>query len=218
MDFSAKKAVLFDLDGTLIDTLADITASVNHTMECLGYPQCTLEQVRSYIGNPAPMLLRSAMPQGASDDDVQKALSIHIPFYEAHSMEQTACFPGAQEFCRYLHERGVKIGLITNKVQPTSEVMMSHYFGGIPFDLIWGNDGKRKTKPDPESGALACVTLGVKPSDVLFVGDGDTDMAFAAKCGFTACGVSWGYRSPDVLRKYGADLIVDSFAELQAMF
>ena len=106
--------------------------------------------------------------------------------------------------------------MITNKTESQAAYLMRHYFPETAFAIIWGNNDFRPLKPSPESGALACETLGLQPEVILFIGDGDTDIKFAVNSGFQSCGVSWGYRDPQLLRELGADFLIDSYDELLA--
>ena len=112
-------------------------------------------------------------------------------------------------------KKGKKIGVISNKTETTSQKIVRHYFPAYDWEFVWGNNWQRPLKPSLEAGHLACETLGLQPNEIMYVGDGDTDMEFASKMGFIAAGVTWGYRDPDQLLAAGADFLVDSFAELQ---
>ena len=217
MNLQKVKAVLFDLDGTLLDTVRDIGACVNDIMRRYGYPEGTYEQICARVGHGARDLVRDSAPAGTDDAVIDKMWQEYVAHYRENCTGITAYYPGVQELLAFLQGRGLLLGVITNKTQATAERVMHHYFPDVAFDILWGNNGERPLKPSPESGALACATLGVAPDQVLFVGDGDTDMAFASTCGFIGCGVTWGYRDRATLRRCGADFLVESFTELQNM-
>ena len=127
---------------------------------------------------------------------------------------QTTRYPGASEILKKLTALGFRVGMITNKTEYQAAYLMHHYFPDTDFEILWGNNGIRPLKPSPESGKLACETLGLQPEEILFVGDGDTDIKFAVNNGFVACGVKWGYRDPELLRQLGAEIVLNCFDEL----
>ena len=111
------------------------------------------------------------------------------------------------------------MAVISNKTERTSQKVVSHYFSDIPWEFVWGNNGQRPLKPSREAGDLACAALGLQPDEIVYVGDGDTDMQFASAMGFVAAGVTWGNRTREQLIEAGADFLADSFEELyQIMF
>lgn len=215
MELQKVKAVLFDLDGTLLDTIHDIGACLNEAMRRYGYPERTIEEHKTFVGHGARDLVRDALPAGAADEVIDSVWHEYVPLYREHCTRDTKVYPYVPELLAYLTAHGYQIGVITNKTQPTAEKIMAHYLPQAHFEILWGNNGERPLKPSLESAELACKTLGVTPEQVLFVGDGDTDMAFASKAGFIACGVTWGYRPAQTLRDTGADMLIDSYEELQ---
>lgn len=217
MDLRKVKAVLFDLDGTLLDTAKDIGTCLNEVMCRYGYPARDLKDAPSFIGHGRSVMMQLALPEGVPADVASKIADEYAEHYRANCARFTEYYPGTREFLDFLRDSGYVTGMITNKTQETADKIVAAYFPGNDFAILWGNNGVRPLKPSPESGKLACETLGLKPEEILFVGDGDTDMEFASGAGFIACGVPWGYRSEEVLRECGADLIVNSFAELQKM-
>jgi len=218
MDLRKVKAVLFDLDGTLLDTARDIGTCINDVMCRYGYPAVDDSRIPAIIGHGRGYMIGHAVPEGVSEEKIRAIADEYAEHYRANCTRHTAYYPGAREFLAFLEEKGYAVGMITNKTQETAEKIVSAYFPGNKFQILWGNNGVRPLKPSLESAALACAELGVGPENVLFVGDGDTDMAFASKAGFVACGVTWGYRSREVLQAHGADVLVDSFAELEKLF
>ncbi|MBQ7255886.1 MAG: HAD family hydrolase [Oscillospiraceae bacterium] len=214
MNFQKVRAVLFDLDGTLLDTIHDIGACLNEAMNRYGYPERQIEEFKQIVGHGARTLVRDALPEGVADPEIDKVWHEYVLHYRANCARYTKVYPGVPEFLAYLKQRGLKIGVITNKTQPTAEKIMAAYLPDAGFEILWGNNGERPLKPSLESAELACKTMGVTPEQVLFVGDGDTDMEFASKAGFLACGITWGYRPRQTLIDYGADFLVDSMAEL----
>ncbi len=216
MDFQKIKAVIFDLDGTLLDTIADIGTGANFALCQFGYPEYPIEKYRAKVGHGVKNLLRSAMPEGVTDEEVVKVNSVYQGYYPENCCVHTSYFPGVQHFLDKLTGKGMALAVISNKTEKTSNKIMSHYFSGYDWKFIWGNNGQRPLKPALEAGYLACETLGLKPEEILFVGDGDTDMEFASKMGFVAAGVTWGYRSREQLLAAGADFLSDSFEELES--
>ena len=215
MNFQKVKAVIFDLDGTLLDTLADIGTGANFALCQFGYSPYPIEAYRSKIGHGIKKLFRAALPEDATDEDLAKVNGVYQAYYPANCTVHTSYFPGVREFLDVLVKKGIKLAVISNKTEPTSKKIMAHYFGDYDWAFVWGNNGSRPLKPATEAGVLACETLGLKPEEILYIGDGDTDMEFASKMGFIATGVTWGYRDPEQLLAAGADFLVDSFAELQ---
>lgn len=215
MDFQKVKAAIFDLDGTLLDTLADIGTGANFALCQFGYTGYPVREYRMKIGHGIRKLFRAALPEGTSEEELNRVNSVYQQYYPANCTVHTDYFPGTKEFLNFLRDRGIRLAVISNKTEGTSLKIMDHYFSDYDWAFIWGNNGVRPLKPKLEAGQLACEVLGLQPEEILYVGDGDTDMEFASKMGFIAAGVTWGYRDPDQLLAAGADFLVDSFAELQ---
>ena len=215
MNFQKVKAVIFDLDGTLLDTLADIGTGANFALCQFGYPAYPISEYRSKVGHGIKRLFQSALPENATEEQIAEVNKVYQAYYPANCTVHTSYFPGVQDFLRFLREKGLRLAVISNKTEGTSLKIVNHFFPEFDWAFIWGNNGERPLKPRLEAGYLACETLGLAPDEILYVGDGDTDMEFASKMGFIAAGVTWGYRDPDQLKAAGADFLVDSFEELK---
>ena len=208
------RAIVFDLDGTLLDTLPDIGAGSNAALRHSGLPERSLADYRRLVGNGIRVLMRRAVPDDTPDDVYEKTLAFYLQYYPAHCTVHTKFFPGIEQMLRTLHGAGYMLGVLSNKTEKTAVQIMDHYFPKSLFRLVWGNNGQRPLKPDPSAGKLLCEELGIAPDELMYVGDGDTDMEFASKNGFFAAGVTWGYRDREVLAQYGADALIDDAAQL----
>lgn len=216
MNFQKVKAAIFDLDGTLLDTVADIGTSANQALCRYGLPTYPMEEFKHLVGHGIRVLFHNAAPAGTPEETVQAALSDYLAYYPAHCTVHTQYFPGVKEFLNALTQAGIQVAVISNKTEATGQKIIAHYFPDVPWTFVWGNNGSRPLKPALDAGRLACEALGLQPEEILYVGDGDTDMEFASKMGFIAAGVTWGYRSSQQLLEAGADFLSGSFAELQA--
>ena len=213
-DFQKIKAVLFDLDGTLLDTIPDIGAGANAALRRFGLQERSLEEYVALVGNGIRVLIRQAVPEGTDEETYQNVLSYYLSYYPEHCTERTKFYPGIEEAVRKIADAGYVLGVISNKTERTAERVMAHFFPNTKFAILWGNNGERPLKPAREAGDLACRELNLKPEEILFVGDGDTDMEFASSMGFYALGVSWGNRSREQLMASGADQIIDTAEEM----
>lgn len=214
MNVQKIKAVILDLDGTLLDTLADIGTGANFALCQFGYQAHPLEEYRALIGHGIKTLLSKALPADATQEDVEKVNSVYQQYYPAHCTVYTDYFPGTMEFLRKLEEKGLRLAVLSNKTEATCKKVVLHYFPDVPWAFVWGNDGRRPLKPKKEAGILACEVLNLQPDEIVYVGDGDSDMEFAKAVGFVAAGVTWGNRSAQQLKDAGADYLFDSFDQL----
>ena len=209
------RAAVFDLDGTLLDTVRDLGAAANVTLARFGFPQHPLEAYQGFIGNGLLMLYRRAAPAGTDEATVEALRDYGRDYYREHCTGLTQVYDGVPALLRGLTERGIALGMVTNKTEVTAQRVMAHYFPDVPFRFIWGNNGVRPLKPATESGELMLRELGLEARQIAFIGDGDTDMAFASKMGFWALGACWGYRPREVLVENGADVLLESAEELK---
>ena len=216
MNLQKVKVAIFDLDGTLLDTIADIGTGANTALCRYGFPAYPIADYCAMVGHGIRTLLRTAA-KTATEEQLDLILKAYQSYYPEHCTELTTYFPGVQRLLDAMERSGITLAVISNKTEKTGQKIISHYFPNNRFAFVWGNNGSRPLKPSTEAGVLACETLHVEPDEVLFVGDGDTDMEFASRMGFIACGVTWGYRSPEELRSAGADFLIDHFDELTAM-
>ena len=198
-----------------MDTVADIGTGANLALCRFGLPELPREAFRQLVGHGIKNLFRQAVPEGTPEEIYQQVVDFYLDYYPAHCTVHTDYFPGTREFLQVLVQKGIRLAVISNKTEGTCHKVIGHYFPDFDFEFVWGRLDGRPLKPSTEAGQLACETLGLQPEEILYVGDGDTDMEFAAKMGFIAAGVTWGYRDPEQLLAAGADFLVDSFAELQ---
>ncbi|MBO4340074.1 MAG: HAD family hydrolase [Bacteroidales bacterium] len=208
------KAVIFDLDGTLLDTLEDLSAAVNHALSQNGFPLHTLEQYRTMVGHGVRNLVQTALPQEFQADSsvIDSTLAVFKEYYTANIDVRTRPYPGMRELLSELSERGVKLAVASNKFQSGAEYLVKKLFPGIPFAAILGNREGFPLKPDPEIVGQVLRLCGVSRADTVLVGDSGTDMKTAANGGISAIAVTWGYRpmepSPDYsLASSAADLL-----------
>lgn len=205
------KAVLFDLDGTLLDTLPDIAFTLNETLKSFGYPECTLAQVRRYVGNGAEKLVRRALPKDAPWEDVYAAFRAR---YGASGHERTAPFEGIEDLLHQLKNRGVKLAVVTNKPQEATVPSVEKFFSGV-FDVVQGDSGMFPCKPDPSLARYCALTMRVPVCDCVFVGDGETDVRTAQRAGMRHVCALWGYRSRTVLERAGGTTFAGTPKELE---
>lgn len=206
------RAVIFDLDGTLCDTIADIAASVNLTMSAMGFPERSVEHTALGMNRGSRNLIAHALPEGADDGVVDGALSLYKEIYAEHLCDTTAPYPGMAELVKTLRLRGVKTAVLSNKPDAHVKRLVGHCFPGM-FDEVVGQ-GRYQIKPSPEGPLAVAGLLGVSPKETLFVGDSDVDVMTARNAGMVSVGVTWGYRTPDVIARAGADFIVGTPEEI----
>ena len=209
------KAFIFDLDGTLIDSLADIAESINRMLDARGYPRCEQEVFKQMVGDGMEKLVERALPEAVRSEALIK---ICVEEYRAHYdtlwNARTRPYPGIVEMLAELKTRGVKLGVISNKAHRFTVPMTEHFFGKTCFDHILGQRNEVPRKPAPDGAHEMAAFLGLKTSEMAYVGDSGIDMAFAKASGMRAVGVRWGFRSETELRAHGADDLISSPGEL----
>jgi len=207
------RALILDLDGTLADTLDDLTAAVNHVLASLGLPARTRDEIRSFIGEGAASLVRRALPPSHTHLG-DAALAAFRARYAAHLVEATRPYPGIPEALAALEARGLPLAVLSNKPQPLTEALVRALFPGVRFACVFGERPGLPRKPDPTSALLVAEALGLPPSQIALVGDGATDVGAARAAGMHAIGATWGFRPREELLAAGAERLLESPAEL----
>lgn len=205
------KAVLFDMDGTLLDTLADMAAAVNHILSVHGYPLRTVEEVRAFVGNGARKLMERALPPDVIGDAFEALLEEYRQWYEAHACVRTAPYPGVPAVLAALHRAGVRCAVVSNKPDGATRELAARFFPGLP---AFGQRDGIPAKPAPDMVYHALAELGVEASAAAYVGDSEVDVALARNAGLPLVAVSWGFRGREALEEAGAALVVDDAAQL----
>ena len=209
------KAYIFDLDGTLIDSLADIAESINRMLDGRGYPRCAAGDFTQMIGDGMEKLVERALPEQAREESlILTCVEEYRAHYDQLWQEQTRPYAGIVEVLAALKARGVKLGVISNKAHRFTVPMTEHFFGPAVFDHILGQRAEVPRKPDAAGAHEMAAVLGLAAADLAYVGDSGIDMAFAKNAGMLGIGVSLGFRSVAELRGHGADLIVNHPVEL----
>jgi len=206
-------ALLLDLDGTLVDSLGDIAASVNAVLAERSLPTHSVDAFRRMVGDGIGALVQRAAGVGPGSD-LDELLAAVRARYDEHMLDQTAPFPGVVDTLHELRRRGIPLAIVSNKPHDKTRRMVDHLFPDVPFGIVLGDRDGVERKPDPASSFEAARALGVAPDDCAFVGDSDVDMLTARAAGMRAVGVSWGFRGADELRRAGADQIIDRATEL----
>ncbi len=205
------KAVFFDLDGTLLDTLPDLQHCVNEILGRYGYTAVDREKVRASIGDGAEMLMRRVLPAGAPFGE---CLTAFRKLYAENSCAETVAYAGAAETVARLRAAGIRTAVITNKPHKAAVKVIGKYFGAEAFDFVAGDSGDFPVKPDPALARYAALTLRVSPAETLFVGDGEADFLTAKNAGMRPLAALWGYRTREQLAAVGAREFVLCFEEI----
>ncbi|MBR7185360.1 MAG: HAD family hydrolase [Clostridia bacterium] len=212
------KALIFDLDGTLADTLPAILTALNATMRRFGYPEHDLDALRTFINNGARMLVTRAMPMSERNDaQIDAVLADYDRAYAACYGQTTETYPGITAAITALHSRGYRIAVLSNKQDHMVKGLCAQLLPGL-IDLAIGQRPGIPTKPDPTVPLEMAAALGAAPAEIAFIGDSDVDIRTAQNAGFLPVGVAWGYRSPALLREVGAAHIVETADALTALF
>ena len=202
---------LFDMDGTLLDTLADLTAAVNHTLARYGYPRRTIEQVRKGLGNGAVKLMAAMLPQGEETPGFADIMRDYRAWYQAHACVETCPYPGVPEMLKRLRQRGCKVAIVSNKPHGAACELAERFFPGVP---TFGERPETPRKPAPDMVFHALTALGAGKEGAVYVGDSEVDVQTARNAGLPVIGVAWGFRGRGALAAAGAETIVDTAAEL----
>ncbi len=207
------KAVIFDLDGTLTDTLGDLADAVNFVLDKNGLPTHKTEEYKYFVGWGSYVLIKKASPENITEEKLQSMLGEFFGYYNEHYLDKTAPYEGVIHMLTSLRENDIKLAVCSNKIQNMTEKVCDKFFEGV-FEYTFGQNDKFPLKPDPACPQWIAEQLGAKPSEVIFVGDSGSDMKTAKNGGFIAVGVSWGFRTAEELRDNGADYIIDKAEEL----
>ncbi len=209
------KAFIFDLDGTLLDSLSDIATSINEMLAARGHPKCQTEVFRQMVGDGMEKLVERALPEHARDEEtIRLCTAEYRALYDKYWNQETKPYPGIEALLDDLRARGIKLGVISNKAHRFTVPMCHHFFGEDRFDAILGARDEIPRKPAPDAGLEMAATLGLSPAECAYVGDSGIDMAFAKACGMCAIGVLWGFRDEAELRQHGADVLVSRAGDI----
>ncbi len=204
------QAMIFDLDGTLLDTLEDLTDAVNAALRMHGYPERTISEVRAFVGNGVRRLMMLAHPGGASAADFEDVLNDFKTWYAEHSGDKTKPYEGILETLRALKQRGVKMAIVSNKFDAAVKQLNDLYFENLIQVAIGENEaaGIRK-KPAPDSVFRAMTLLGAAPEQTLYIGDSEVDHETSLQAGLDLVLVSWGFRPRKTLEKFAPTALID---------
>ncbi|QDU32980.1 Phosphoglycolate phosphatase [Poriferisphaera corsica] len=207
------EAAIFDLDGTLVNSLRDLADAVNYALRELGRPMHELEAYRYLVGQGVKNLIRDAL--GAGHEGLfEEGLRLFHEYYDVHMYDHTGLYPGVGEMLRELKNGGVKLGVVSNKPDGATREVVTKLLDGYGFDVVFGAREGVAIKPDPAGLREAMDVVGVKPSECVYVGDSKVDMLTGKAGGVMTVGVSWGFREVEELEQNGADVVVHDACEL----
>ena len=215
------KAAIFDLDGTLIDSLADLGDSANEMLASYGFPAHTIEEYRYFVGNGSRKLIERCLPQDKANDAsfVDEALARYKACYDKNLTHKTKCYAGIAEMLQTLQEKNIPLGICTNKHQSAADEVCQKLLAKHTFVEIIGDRPGLPRKPDPQKVLAIADKMGVKPAEVAYFGDTSVDMETARNAGFLPVGVTWGFRPEEELVATGAKVLLhnpmDLFRELE---
>ena len=212
------RLVIFDLDGTLLNTIADLAAAANAALQANHFPVRTQAECQRFVGNGINKLLERALPQGhKTPQDVANMRPAFFAYYDEHLTEQTRPYPGVKELLVKLQAGGVKLAVASNKYQSATQRLIKHFFPEISFAAVLGQRDDVPVKPDPAIVEEILWASGAQKQNVLYVGDSDVDMQTAHNAGVRVCAVTWGFRSREELMSYKPDFMTDTPAEIADM-
>lgn len=210
-----KKLVIFDLDGTLLNTIADLGAAANHALQACGYPTHSLSAYPRFVGSGITKLLERVLPESSRSTENVNALRPHFfEYYSKHMTDATEPYPGIEELLTQLTQRGIKIAVASNKYQEGVTELISHFFPTFEWAAVEGQKDGIPVKPDPSIVFEILAKCPTPKDDVLYVGDSGIDMETARRACVESAGVSWGFRSVAELRDHYADHIVENTVQL----
>ncbi|MBO7162178.1 MAG: HAD family hydrolase [Clostridia bacterium] len=207
-------AVFFDLDGTLLDTLGDLSSAVNHVLEKRGFPTRTKEEVRSFIGDGFAMLIRRACPPYAEEKDLETAFDDFSEYYSAHIADTTVPYEGICGLVKRLYESGIKMAVVSNKRDAAVKYLVDRFFGGH-IKIALGERGGNTRKPSPTLCLEAASEAGVSCGKTLYIGDSPSDITTALNAGMIPVAVTWGFRTKEELLKGGQVLVAENAKQLE---
>lgn len=212
---------IFDLDGTLLDTLDDLTAAVNHALRTIGRPERQREEVLRFVGNGIRALVQRSLTDEVGKADAARAMTAFTDYYMAHCTDLTKPYPGIPALLRTLSEEGHHLAIVSNKVDAAVKALNKQYFGslipvaigeGAPLPLVEG--GIVRAKPHPDALLAVMQHFGATPADTVYIGDSEVDIQTAAGAGVPCISVTWGFRDLPTLTAAGATTLVDTPEEI----
>ena len=209
------KAVLFDMDGTVLDTLADLTNAVNHILSAYSMPRITQRDAAAFLGNGAAYLLRKAVPPGTPEETLREMLGVYQPWYDSHCAILTAPYPGIVPLMEALRAAGVKQAVISNKQDSAVKRLAEEHFPGL-LETAVGESATVRRKPNPDAVLAALREMDISPEEAVYVGDTEVDLRTAENACLDCAAVGWGFRTEAELLAAGAGHVFHSAEELGA--
>ncbi len=206
-------AVIFDLDGTLLNTLEDLADSVNYALALHGYGKRSIEEVRMFVGNGIRKLIERAVPENTDKEDVDKVFGTFRQYYLNNMMNKTRPYDGIMDLLDKLQKRGISMGIVSNKYDMGVKGLNKHFFCGY-IKVAIGESANVAKKPAPDTVYEAVKELGINPENAVYVGDSDVDIATAKNSGLDCISVTWGFRDRNFLKENGASVLVDKPSEI----
>ena len=210
------KIAIFDLDGTLLDTLQDLAISTNFALENCGYPQRTLEEVRCFVGNGIEKLIERALPKGTLPNERARVLEVFKTHYARHCEDYTAPYKGITELLDHLIERGISIAVVSNKIDFAVKSLCEKYFGDRITAAVGEREGIRR-KPYPDSVLEVLRKANIEPSDAVYIGDSEVDIQTAINAKTDMIIVTWGFRDKNFLAELGVAVFAESVDQLERL-
>jgi len=210
VNLASLKAFIFDLDGTLVDSLADLATAVNRMLDDNGYPRCPFEMFPRHIGDGMKKLVERALPEDRRDTaNVERCAAEYLAHYERCWHDETRVYQGMAATVAALRGRGSRLGMISNKPHRFTVLCGEHFFPAATFEVILGQREGVPRKPDPAAGFEVIRRLGLEPAECAYVGDSGVDMEFGAATGMRRIGVLWGFRGREELVASGAEVLIE---------
>ena len=205
--------IVFDMDGTILDTLEDLKNSMNYTLRLHNMPERTLDEIRSFVGNGIRKLIERAVPSGTSNDKIDIIHKDFMKHYEVHCADFTKPYNGVNDLIKELRKRGYKTAVVSNKADPAVQDLCIQYFPDL-FDLAIGERPEIAKKPAPDMVNSALEQLQISKEDAVYIGDSDVDVATARNSRLDMIAVDWGFRTREFLVEQGAEIIVSKPEEI----
>ena len=212
------KLIIFDLDGTLLNTIDDLTDAVNYALWEYGFAPRSVDECRTFVGNGVAKLMERALPESArTAENVVRMRELFARYYDAHLWDKTRPYPVLKGVLGALQARGIQLAVASNKYQSATERLVKHFFPQVAFVAVLGQRDNVPTKPHPQIVQDILAAVGETPENTLYIGDSDVDMQTARNAGVKACAATWGFKPREVLTACQPDYLIDTPQEIPSL-